>query len=170
MLQAVGVLAIAAVRWAAARAAHRPLSTGAARGRAASSRYGTCRAHLHVVGLEDHATLLRPEALERQDQPWKEFLGSICAGRSAILVPSESGRNLGCRHARVNRADRTGLDQARSSSRIASATVCNGCALRACCRHCRCAGWWCAPKSRGSGQSRATSARLLPAAPAFPAQ
>ena len=71
MLQPVGVLAIAPVL-GAARGLH---VGGAPRLRAERAQRGRrvegARAHLHVVGLQDDAALLRPIALEREDQPLK---------------------------------------------------------------------------------------------------
>ena len=68
VLQPVGVLAVAAVLGPA-----RGLHVGRVPGLGAERAQGGGRvegagAHLHVVGLQDHAALLAPELLQRQDQ------------------------------------------------------------------------------------------------------
>ncbi len=47
-------------------------------------------ADLHVVGLEDHAAIVRPEALQRQDQALKRSLGAHVVGQ----VRHESARRF----------------------------------------------------------------------------
>ncbi len=95
VLQPVGVLAVAAVLGAA-----RGLDVGAAPGlgpeRAQGGR-GVERAgtHLHVVGLQDHAALVRPELLERQDETL-EGVPRVHVGRQIghRVGPVEGARNL----------------------------------------------------------------------------
>ena len=84
MLHPVGVLAIAAVLGPAAG-----LRIGGAPGLGPERAQGGggvkgARAHLHVVGLQDHAALLRPIALQGQDQTLKGF------GRREGLVRLDS--------------------------------------------------------------------------------
>ena len=68
VLQPVGVLAVAAVL-GAARGLHVDRVPGPGAERAQRrGRVEGARPHLHVVGLQDHAALLAPELLQRQDQ------------------------------------------------------------------------------------------------------
>ena len=76
MLQPVGVLAVAAIGGAAAR-----LDIGGAPGlRPQGAQRGGgvegAGAHLHIIGLQDHAALARPELVQAQDQ----FLETRFAG------------------------------------------------------------------------------------------
>ena len=79
MSEPVRILAIAAVRWAAARLdigrAPRTL-TQRAQGR---RRVEGAGAHLKVIGLKDHTALCRPEILKAQDDFLKtgRFIGHL---------------------------------------------------------------------------------------------
>src|SRR5215212_5811793 len=64
----VGVLAVAAVGWAAARLdVSGPPRVGPKRAQHGGRMEGPCP-HLHVIRLEDHAALIAPIAVEREDQ------------------------------------------------------------------------------------------------------
>ena len=84
VLQPVGVLAVAAVGRPARR-----LDIGGVPGLGPERAQGGRRvegagAHLHVVGLQDHAALLRPIALQAQDQVLEAAAGaSLAVTRSA---------------------------------------------------------------------------------------
>ena len=86
VLQPVRVLAIAAVR-RPARGLHIGGAPRLGPERAQRRRrMEGAGAHLHVVGLQDHAALLRPVSLQRQDQRLEAGLGigrGAIAGRSA---------------------------------------------------------------------------------------
>ncbi len=103
VLQPVGVLAVAAVAWAA-----RGLHIGGVPGLGAerAQRRGGVEgagAHLHVVGLQDHAALVGPELLERQDEALEGVPGVHIGGQSGHKGgPVRSGRTLVGRPARVN--------------------------------------------------------------------
>ncbi len=65
------------------------------------------RAHFHVVGLQDHAALLGPESLQRQDQPLERAFGGKF-GRIGHGAPRyESGATLGTGHKRNQGRSRT---------------------------------------------------------------
>ena len=89
MLQPVGVLAIAAV----GRPARRLDIGGAPRLRPERAqrrrRMERAGADLDVVGLQDHAALRRPEALQFQDQALKaqDMLGRAHCGRGQPGLP-----------------------------------------------------------------------------------
>ena len=63
-------------------------------------------AHLHVVGLQDHAALIRPVALQRQDQALERALGAHVGGK--IVASWGSGRSR-WRHRKPASADLQGV-------------------------------------------------------------
>jgi hypothetical protein len=93
MLEAVGVLPVAAIRRAAGGLdigdvprvrPQRPQGGGGVE---------SSRAHLHIVGLENHASLLRPVALQREDNILK-CEGFFCCHGVCALLRSRTGSML----------------------------------------------------------------------------
>ncbi len=93
MLQAVRVVPVTAIRWAA-----RGLYVGRAPwlradGAQKGGRVKRAGAHLHVIGLLDHAAALRPEALQMEDKFLKGH-GRAVISASKYTVRREMGRSL----------------------------------------------------------------------------
>ncbi len=80
MLQAVGVVAVTAIRRAARGLHVRGVPSFRADGAQKSGGVEGACAHLHVVGLQDHATLLGPVTLQGEDQS----LEGAYVGRSLV--------------------------------------------------------------------------------------
>ncbi len=123
VLKPVRILAIAAVlRAARGLDISRAPRPGAERAQG-RRRVERARAHLHIIGLENEATLPRPVVLERQD----EILKCLCLGH--VSSGFAGGRNLqrqpvqDKQRCHAGCAVRPGCDPARCGRRTTSATI-----------------------------------------------
>src|SRR5690606_34026392 len=96
VLQPVGVLAVAAVRRAAAGLDVGRIPDFRADGAQEGGGMEGPRTHLHVVGLQDHAALLGPEALQRKDQALEGLGGRVCLCHVFHRSTVKKGRSIQC--------------------------------------------------------------------------